>query len=96
MKTRLLLALLLCFSIGCSTVKPIGKYYCEDGKQVTYVLGVGKDFHLTGVSTLMVMDRYLWDPVKNETTLIRSDTNGSDNANPGPLNALKTLPMIPF
>jgi hypothetical protein len=91
------IVVLLCLIIGgCSTVKPIGTYYCEDGKRVTYVMGVGKDFHITGVSTLMVLDRYMWDPAKNETMLIRSDTNGSDNANQSPMNALKSLPMIPF
>ena len=90
------LTLLLCLSIGCSTVESIGVYPCEDGRRVTYVKAVTKTITPTGGVTLLTVDRYLYDPVKNETTLIRSDTTGAQQT--GNLwDSIKSLPVpIPF
>lgn len=93
---NILLVLLLCFSIGCSTVESFGVYQCEDGRRVTYVKGVAKTISLSGGMTLLTVDRYLYDPVKNETTLIRSDTTGAQQTG-NPWDSIKSLPVpIPF
>ena len=71
----------------------VGTYNCPDGRSVTYIKASASE-GLIDRTTLIVLDRYLYDPKKNETTLIRSD---STSATGNILESLKGLPTpIPF